>query len=356
MKVEIRFLRGGRAGQQLVLEDCWPIRLGRGHDNHVVFDVDQDVMVSAYHAEIRSEADGLHLVDLGSINGTFMGGQRIQRVRLADCQQVTFGPDGPQLLVEIHGGPQPAVQQPWPPPVQPTVQQPAVQHLAPPSAPPMQQQPVQQPAPHPPVQQQPMQGASAVPAPRPGGRVGLVLGLTMVAVMVGGGVTLALLRPTFLIRLWDQKEAMEKAQPDEEAGEQAQPGEHAQPDEKAGARPPAADDGKPKVGKARPENQAPMVLSFQAASQTVIAGGSTTLKVGIADPENDPFRVWWDSSCGNVVPRHRNPSSAIFLAPAKPGACQVTVIPEEKKTGRKTSARYQLLVTPYLSGEMEVEQ
>ena len=34
------------------------------------------------------------------------------------------------------------------------------------------------------------------------------------------------------------------------------------------------DDGKPKVGRVKPENQAPLVLSFKAASQTVMAGGT----------------------------------------------------------------------------------
>jgi DNA-binding NtrC family response regulator len=50
-----------------------------------------DPMVSRYHLEVRHAADGLALVDLGSKNGTFVGGIRIERAVVPPGTRVKVG-------------------------------------------------------------------------------------------------------------------------------------------------------------------------------------------------------------------------------------------------------------------------
>jgi len=64
------------------------IRLGRDHSNRVQL---HDTEVSRQHAEIRHEEDGFVLVDLGSSNGTFVNGRRIERHRLASGDHLQLG-------------------------------------------------------------------------------------------------------------------------------------------------------------------------------------------------------------------------------------------------------------------------
>lgn len=52
-----------------------PIRVGRETDNDVVL---SDPRASRYHAQVRRGEAGLEIMDVGSANGTFVGGQRIQ--------------------------------------------------------------------------------------------------------------------------------------------------------------------------------------------------------------------------------------------------------------------------------------
>jgi len=104
MKIEITFISGARAGQRLVLDEMPLIRLGRRSDNDVAFDPQQDLDVSGYHAEIRRAADGYHLYDMGSANGTFVGGQPAEGGRLEDVQVLTLGSNGPQVRVALIQG------------------------------------------------------------------------------------------------------------------------------------------------------------------------------------------------------------------------------------------------------------
>jgi ABC-type multidrug transport system ATPase subunit len=65
-------------------------RIGRAADNTVVID---DLLVSRYHAEVRGLATGgFELEDLGSHNGTFLNGRRIEgAVDLTHADLVTIG-------------------------------------------------------------------------------------------------------------------------------------------------------------------------------------------------------------------------------------------------------------------------
>lgn len=104
MKIVCRILSGASAGQVFELDASSVIRLGRRPDNDVPFDAHQDLDVSGYHADIRSEIDGYYLYDLESANGTFVGGMRIQKLRLAGEQEVSFGLNGPRLHLSLKPG------------------------------------------------------------------------------------------------------------------------------------------------------------------------------------------------------------------------------------------------------------
>jgi pSer/pThr/pTyr-binding forkhead associated (FHA) protein len=77
------------------------VRFGRAGDNDVVFDADEDRRASAYHAEIRREGAFWLLVDLDSMNGTWVQGRRVQRHAIASGDEITFGSSGPRVRVVL---------------------------------------------------------------------------------------------------------------------------------------------------------------------------------------------------------------------------------------------------------------
>jgi len=65
------------------------VRIGRAPENDIVLD---DLLVSRNHAELHGlPAGGYELTDLGSHNGTFVNGRRIQKVRLQELDVVSVG-------------------------------------------------------------------------------------------------------------------------------------------------------------------------------------------------------------------------------------------------------------------------
>jgi ABC-type multidrug transport system ATPase subunit len=65
------------------------VRIGRDEDNDVTV---HDLLVSRHHAELRAQRDGgYELVDLGSRNGTFVNGRRVERARLQDLDVLSVG-------------------------------------------------------------------------------------------------------------------------------------------------------------------------------------------------------------------------------------------------------------------------
>jgi pSer/pThr/pTyr-binding forkhead associated (FHA) protein len=78
---------GGRAGEHIVLRDVRET-VGRASDASILLD---DVTVSRRHAAIEREADGHYLVDLASLNGTYVNLRRIDRVRLRDGDELQIG-------------------------------------------------------------------------------------------------------------------------------------------------------------------------------------------------------------------------------------------------------------------------
>jgi ABC transport system ATP-binding/permease protein len=65
------------------------LRIGRAPDNDLVVD---DLIVSRYHAELRSAPDGQYeITDLGSHNGTYVNGRRVSAQLLSDSDTVGVG-------------------------------------------------------------------------------------------------------------------------------------------------------------------------------------------------------------------------------------------------------------------------
>ncbi len=68
-------VRGPNAGSRYLL-DRDSTSIGRHPDSHVFLD---DVTVSRHHARVDLEDEGFVLYDLGSLNGTYLAGERVDR-------------------------------------------------------------------------------------------------------------------------------------------------------------------------------------------------------------------------------------------------------------------------------------
>ncbi|MCQ4121882.1 FHA domain-containing protein [Rhodococcus tibetensis] len=64
------------------------VTVGRAPDNDLVV---RDVLASRRHAIVHARRSGLEIEDLGSVNGTFVGGSRVSRSPLSDGDVVTVG-------------------------------------------------------------------------------------------------------------------------------------------------------------------------------------------------------------------------------------------------------------------------
>ena len=79
--------RGPNAGSTYVL-DADATRLGRHPDSEVFLD---DVTVSRRHAVIQRSAAGYEISDAGSLNGTYVDHERVEREPLRDMQEIQVG-------------------------------------------------------------------------------------------------------------------------------------------------------------------------------------------------------------------------------------------------------------------------
>lgn len=100
MKARFIFLSGARAGQTETFRKAY-LGLGRHPLSDVRFDAERDLDVSSRHAAVIRKPDGFVLQDLGSKNGTYVNGARIDDQHLlADGDVIGFGARGPAL--EFH--------------------------------------------------------------------------------------------------------------------------------------------------------------------------------------------------------------------------------------------------------------
>jgi len=79
--------RGPNEGSKYLL-DAEVTRAGRHPDSDIFLD---DITVSRRHAEIVRRADGFHVVDTGSLNGTYVNRDRVEDAKLANGDELQIG-------------------------------------------------------------------------------------------------------------------------------------------------------------------------------------------------------------------------------------------------------------------------
>lgn len=84
--------------------DRFPFRIGRDPENHRQVD-DGAQGVSAFHLEISEVEGKFYLVDVGSTNGTYCNGKRIEgRVEFLPGQVISLSRKGPKLRMDVGAG------------------------------------------------------------------------------------------------------------------------------------------------------------------------------------------------------------------------------------------------------------
>ncbi len=102
----VRHVSGSRKDTEVTYRR-FPLLVGRADDCHVRFDAEQDLKVSALHAEIRRcDQGGFEVWDMDSRNGLFVNGERVEgSTPLPARAQLEIGSGGPVLdLAVVEGG------------------------------------------------------------------------------------------------------------------------------------------------------------------------------------------------------------------------------------------------------------
>lgn len=79
--------RGPNSGSRFALDEA-VTTAGRHPDSTIFLD---DIAVSRRHAEIRRVGEGYRVVDVGSLNGTYVNRERVEEADLADGDEVQIG-------------------------------------------------------------------------------------------------------------------------------------------------------------------------------------------------------------------------------------------------------------------------
>jgi hypothetical protein len=79
--------RGPNAGSRFLL-DADAVTVGRHPDSDIFLD---DITVSRRHAEFRRGGGGFEVVDVGSLNGTYVNRERVDRAVLGGGDEVQIG-------------------------------------------------------------------------------------------------------------------------------------------------------------------------------------------------------------------------------------------------------------------------
>jgi pSer/pThr/pTyr-binding forkhead associated (FHA) protein len=87
-RLALRFISGKYQGGEYPLEDGRQIVIGRSSDLDMVL---VEEMVSRRHAQISMSGGAITIEDLGSTNGTFVNGEKIQHASLREGDRVLVG-------------------------------------------------------------------------------------------------------------------------------------------------------------------------------------------------------------------------------------------------------------------------
>lgn len=79
--------QGPKAGSKIAL-DSPQIQIGRHPESDIFLD---DITVSRRHAEVLREPHGYDVVDVGSLNGTYVNRKRVDRAPLSDGDELQIG-------------------------------------------------------------------------------------------------------------------------------------------------------------------------------------------------------------------------------------------------------------------------
>ncbi len=110
-RIVLSIVSGARSNQveEFPVDGVDEVVLGRDPDVHVKFDPDRDDLVSRRHAKLvpsSEQADAFDLVDLGSSNGTMLGGNRlIGQARLRPGDTFQLGAGGPKVVFDLEPRP-----------------------------------------------------------------------------------------------------------------------------------------------------------------------------------------------------------------------------------------------------------
>ncbi|MBA2692173.1 MAG: DUF3662 domain-containing protein [Rubrobacter sp.] len=85
-------------GHSQPIEGAGPWTVGRSQDNDIVI---SDPNVSRRHAKLIREENGFVIEDLGSTNGTLLGGAPIDRERIESGDELTFGQSAARFVRRI---------------------------------------------------------------------------------------------------------------------------------------------------------------------------------------------------------------------------------------------------------------
>ena len=101
MAIELHVLSGSRAGDRPSFDKSVVV-IGRHPACDLQFDPNQELLVSAHHAEVRDAGGRVTIIDVGSRNGTYLNGHRLlSETELKDGDEIELGTDGPRLRVRL---------------------------------------------------------------------------------------------------------------------------------------------------------------------------------------------------------------------------------------------------------------
>ena len=104
MKLHLTITSGSLAGNTFDLESGF-LTVGRSENCSVRFDPRVERIASKQHAFVEAKPDGYYITDNKSTNGTFVNGDKIERIKLNSGDQVQFGRNGVTASIAIDDPP-----------------------------------------------------------------------------------------------------------------------------------------------------------------------------------------------------------------------------------------------------------